>query len=259
MIASGLAPGVVWPTTIGLWPAWKKWQQVGIRSPTTTSSVWPQMRWATCGFRHVEELAQFLKGDKAKKVSEALLAVRKKLIEAQEALKIEGVRLSLSLKEASAMLADQQKHAKPPDQIDEPLDLNILIDDALATRDPLLRKKNIRVERWLTPLPMVGLDRHKMQRVLFYLLKNSWEAFDETTAGAQIVVGTQLREGQILLTICDNGKGMPTTLLEKAFNLGFTTKSGANGFGLHYCANAIHEMGGRITLFSPGPYGGDSV
>jgi signal transduction histidine kinase len=40
--------------------------------------------------------------------------------------------------------------------------------------------------------------------------------------------------------------------LTRIFSHGFTTKKGGHGFGLHSCANAAKEMGGRLTARSDG-------
>jgi CheY-like chemotaxis protein len=44
--------------------------------------------------------------------------------------------------------------------------------------------------------------------------------------------------------------------LIKIFQHGFTTKPGGHGFGLHSSANAARELGGSLTVRSPGELGG---
>jgi len=59
----------------------------------------------------------------------------------------------------------------------------------------------------------------------------------------------------VRLTIRDNGSGFRETDREKIFQRGFTSKTAGEttGLGLHWCANAVAGMGGRIVALSAGP------
>ncbi|WP_037087902.1 CHASE4 domain-containing protein [Neorhizobium vignae] len=58
---------------------------------------------------------------------------------------------------------------------------------------------------------------------------------------------------QVVLHIRDSGIGIETANLDRVFEKGFSTKrDGKRGLGLHYCANAINAMGGRIMVESAG-------
>jgi len=58
----------------------------------------------------------------------------------------------------------------------------------------------------------------------------------------------------------DDATGVATEDLPKLFRKGFSTKSQAtnSGLGLHWCANALHALGGRIAAHSAGPGTGTS-
>jgi signal transduction histidine kinase len=51
----------------------------------------------------------------------------------------------------------------------------------------------------------------------------------------------------------DNGVGIPKENLTRIFNLGFTTRKGGHGFGLHCAALAAAETGGSLGAQSDGP------
>jgi two-component system, NtrC family, sensor kinase len=53
----------------------------------------------------------------------------------------------------------------------------------------------------------------------------------------------------------DDGMGIARENLERVFEKGFTTKSPEtnHGIGLHWCANAMSALGGRIWASSEGP------
>ena len=55
-----------------------------------------------------------------------------------------------------------------------------------------------------------------------------------------------------MAAVSDSGQGISAENLSKVFAQGFTTKADGHGFGLHSCALAIKEMGGRILVESAG-------
>ena len=66
---------------------------------------------------------------------------------------------------------------------------------------------------------------------------------------------------QLHLHCRDNGVGIAKQDLERVFDKGFSTKSRETnyGIGLHWCANAIAALGGRIWAASEGPGLGASM
>jgi two-component system, NtrC family, sensor kinase len=76
---------------------------------------------------------------------------------------------------------------------------------------------------------------------------------------AEIVRGAEHEE--LHLRCQDDGVGIPADDLERVFENGFSTKSGEtnHGIGLHWCANAINALGGRIWAVSEGPGRGTSM
>jgi sensor histidine kinase regulating citrate/malate metabolism len=57
----------------------------------------------------------------------------------------------------------------------------------------------------------------------------------------------------IHLEIRDNGEGIAADGMESLFRRGYSTKSEKKGgIGLHWCANSVIAMGGKIHATSPG-------
>lgn len=205
---------------------------------------------------HGDNLAQFLANDpKGNQLPKAFNLLHKKLEEERKLVVEETQRLEIRLALAMEALAEQQNHALVQAALLEPIDLNDLIDDALATKAHLIRQKQMTIVKKLGPIPLCPLDRQKMHRVLFYLLKNAWEAIEEegVSSKSRIEIETRVEHGgQLFLCISDNGCGIEPALKDQIFVQGFSTKEGGKGFGLHYCANAVREMGGSLQLESDG-------
>ena len=68
----------------------------------------------------------------------------------------------------------------------------------------------------------------------------------------QLKVGTERIDDRILITIRDNGSGIPESLIEKVFNPFFTTKptDQGTGLGLAMSSDIIQKHGGSISVDS---------
>jgi len=91
----------------------------------------------------------------------------------------------------------------------------------------------------------INADRDQLLRCFNNLLKNAIEATPAERQGI-IDINYQLTSKNILLTIKDNGQGIPEHLREKIFEPNFTTKSSGTGLGLAFVKNSIENAGGKV-------------
>lgn len=108
-------------------------------------------------------------------------------------------------------------------------------------------------------LPLAHGSRVVLQQVLVNLLKNASEAIQRSGAasGSISITGGITSEGgdeRLHLRVTDTGVGIEPGKLETIFARGETTNTGVNrGLGLHWCANSLVAMSGRIFATSDGP------
>nr|HEX4316951.1 ATP-binding protein [Kofleriaceae bacterium] len=103
-------------------------------------------------------------------------------------------------------------------------------------------------------LPTIDADKNQLNQVLLNLVENARDAIsqrvDPTTG--HIAVSTKLGEAadRVMLTVEDNGPGVPTELKDKVFAPYFTTKhsKGGTGLGLAIVHRIVSDHGGRITI-----------
>jgi len=101
----------------------------------------------------------------------------------------------------------------------------------------------------LTEKVFVIADPEQMTQVFNNLLKNSIQAIPAGRKG-EIVVTLTVENKQLIISICDNGKGIPVELHDKIFIPNFTTKSTGMGLGLSITKNIVEMAGGSITFES---------
>ena len=103
------------------------------------------------------------------------------------------------------------------------------------------------------------LPRTILKLVLQNIVINAAESIGETgraqgtlrvTAQTQLVADQE----QLVLRCADDGAGIAADRLERIFDKGYSTKSRQTNFGigLHWCANALAALGGRVWATSEG-------
>jgi signal transduction histidine kinase len=124
-------------------------------------------------------------------------------------------------------------------------DLNALLE---ATLKDFERSSQYKVDRDFSQLPLISIDPEQIQRVITNLIMN---AHDATKGQGVIQVATSVYDHRLMLTIADNGCGMPRQFLEKMLFRPFTsTKKQGMGIGLFHSKMIIEAHHGRIEVDS---------
>lgn len=127
----------------------------------------------------------------------------------------------------------------------EAFDLRTIATGAVGAVEPLMREKEQTLESAIPePLPSGG-DPRRLEQVLVNLLTN---ANRYTSAGTSIVVSGRAMEQEVLLSVSDNGPGIPPEELERIFQRfhRLTSAAGGSGLGLAIARAIVELHGGRI-------------
>jgi signal transduction histidine kinase len=90
--------------------------------------------------------------------------------------------------------------------------------------------------------------------MLLNLLLNALDASEGQPQG-QVLVQLGAQEGGLALSVCDNGPGIPASLLPRIFDPFFTTKATGMGMGLVLVRRILESHGGW-TCATDRPAGG---
>ena len=130
-------------------------------------------------------------------------------------------------------------------------DLDEVVDDAIAATSGLYRERRVEVDlRLARDLPEVEADRDRLQQVLINLLSNAAKFVPDE--GGRVTVETGCRDGEVALSLSDNGPGIPEAHLQAVFEkfhqVGdtLTSKPKGTGLGLTICRHILEHFGGRI-------------
>ena len=138
----------------------------------------------------------------------------------------------------------------------DPIDLVATVNDALVLLEKELQKYRIDVQKELSSVPVILGSASQLQRLLLNLITNARQAIKENGT-IRIIVKHEPKTDSVVLTVRDNGAGIPKEVLPKIFDRFFTTKSGPDasgkggtGLGLTACKQIIDEHRGRIRVES---------
>ncbi len=92
---------------------------------------------------------------------------------------------------------------------------------------------------------LVYADKTQMNRLFTNLLQNALEACHDREI-CEISVQEELKDDQILISIRDNGEGIPDKMQSKIFIPNFTTKSSGTGLGLAMSKTIVEQAKGNI-------------
>lgn len=125
-----------------------------------------------------------------------------------------------------------------------------VINKAIALLKFEARGKNIRIMKAFgTEPPEIVTDPCQLQQVFLNILKNAVDAVDSF---GLIKVTTHSDNGKVMVSISDNGKGIPLKNLKKIFDPFFTTKPPTKGagLGLPICYMIMERLKGKISVES---------
>jgi signal transduction histidine kinase len=107
--------------------------------------------------------------------------------------------------------------------------------------------------QWSEDMPPAHADLRQVEQVFNNLIKNAWEAMTGISSPKIYVQGRRDADPNfVLVTVKDNGPGIPKELQEKIWVSFFTTKGGSGGTGLGLSAvmQIVDQHGGKIWLES---------
>lgn len=108
---------------------------------------------------------------------------------------------------------------------------------------------------WAEDMPLAHVDARQMEQVFNNLIKNAWEALSISNTPSPKIRVDGRRDADmdfVLVSVKDNGPGIPKDIQEKIWVSFFTTKGGKGGTGLGLSAvmQIVNQHGGRIWLES---------
>jgi two-component system NtrC family sensor kinase len=164
-------------------------------------------------------------------------------------------------KRADAIVRGMLQHSRSSTGIKEVTDINALCDEYLRLSYHGYRAKdntfnstlNTNYDKTIGPLNIIPQD---IGRVILNLINNAFYAVQEKKAklgneySATVSLNTKKSGDNVLISIKDNGNGIPQNILDKIFQPFFTTKPAGQGtgLGLSLSYDIVKAHGGELKV-----------
>ncbi|HBI22408.1 MAG TPA: PAS domain-containing sensor histidine kinase, partial [Legionella sp.] len=132
----------------------------------------------------------------------------------------------------------------------EDTDMNRLIKDTLSMLYYELMDFKLKMTLHLMEdLPSIRSNKIYIMQILLNLIRNSIEALrGANTAEPELTIETRSLNENIVVSITDNGPGVPIEIRDKVLDAYFTTKRHGTGIGLGICRSLIEAHGGKLSV-----------
>ena len=151
-------------------------------------------------------------------------------------------------------LLDMEKLAAGKMQFEmRPCPLNELIDEALTANQAFAASREVSLQRQGDSAYWVRVDSMRMHQILNNYLSN---AIKFSPAGGVITVETELDDGEITISVADQGDGIPLAFQEQIFSKFAQADSSdrrqqaGTGLGLAITRELAHQMDGEVGFSS---------
>ncbi|HEY6642445.1 HAMP domain-containing sensor histidine kinase [Povalibacter sp.] len=147
----------------------------------------------------------------------------------------------------AAFVDSYRQIAQWPAPVMTPVDLGALFARLRAAIEARWRARNGTVSFEIaSPGARLMADEGQLEQALLALISNAENA-TAAQAEPQLAIQAKLgRGGRMLISVRDNGAGVPEGLEQQIFLPFFTTRENGQGIGLAVVRQLIHGMGGRV-------------
>ncbi len=178
-------------------------------------------------------LPRYLEKKNLEKVTEKVDAI----VESIDRMK----RFTTGLMDFSALETKKSSH-----------ELHPVIDDVVFFVKPQQRFRNIGIETDLPEnLPDIMIDSSQIHQVLLNLLINAADAIGGANMKNGVIkISAAADANKVIVSIKDNGPGIPEDILSRLFEPHITSKEKGHGLGLSTCKQIVESHGGKISAIN---------
>lgn len=127
----------------------------------------------------------------------------------------------------------------------EKCSLNTIIETLLPLIQAAANSSKVYVSLDLTTISQLLLDENEIRQLLLNLVRNSIEAMPE---GGNLAIRTFQEDSKVILSISDEGSGIPSHILDNLGTPFITTKDTGTGLGLPICYQIAHRHSANIKI-----------
>lgn len=155
--------------------------------------------------------------------------------------------IMLQVERVSQITRNLLNFAGQQDLYQEQVQINPLLEEILGQISHQQPFEQVELVCKFAELPTVPADRERLRQVFTNIILNALQAM---AGSGTLTLTTASDQGLVIVTISDNGPGIPAAAQEKIFNPFYTTKRQGTGLGLSVSYGIIQAHAGTLELLA---------
>jgi len=142
---------------------------------------------------------------------------------------------------------------KEPAEMQQPVDINRVVDSALTLLDSTIKKATDRFSvTYDDRIPLVRGNAQQIEQVVVNIVINACQALENRNQGIFVSTAFDSDGNHVVLKVQDEGRGIPEGIQKNIFDPFFTTRrdTDGTGLGLSITTNIVRTHQGKITVDS---------
>ncbi len=172
----------------------------------------------------------------------------------QEPQTIEDIKvIEKHTKNVKKVVQELLKLSRPKQVLSGVCNINDVVNDAIKVFQAQSASKQIQIFSTLEhDLPEIKCDAAILEQIITNIWINAFDALQDLGGEVKITTSKVKNKKEVLLSVQDNGPGIPDHIINNIFDPFFTTKEVGKGTGLGLAVvyGFINELGGRIEVKS---------
>jgi two-component system, NtrC family, sensor kinase len=154
------------------------------------------------------------------------------------------------LARVATIVRDLQSLSMPTSADRWPVDVREVIDSALNVAMHAIRGR-ARIVRDYRDVAPLKTDPTRLGQIVLNLVFNAAQSFESLDEARNLLsVGVSGSGEEVIVTVADNGSGIPAENLRRIFEPFYTTKARGMGLGLAICQTLATSLGGTLEVES---------
>ncbi len=179
----------------------------------------------------------------------ALEHLRDEMPKDNESVKLYSEIIERNARRIDTLITEMLNSSKPKELNLELADVTDILNETITLAADSINLNQVKLQkRYIENLPRILVDREKLKIAFLNIIVNAIEAMER--GRGELMVDVKLKENTIVVTVSDNGKGIPAEDIEKLFDPFFTEKPGGMGLGLTSTKNIISSHNASIEVES---------
>jgi signal transduction histidine kinase len=154
------------------------------------------------------------------------------------------------------IVRDVLGYARPAEPARDRVELSAWLREFARFAEPEIMSRGIAFSCTASTTAVVGVDANQLRQVMLNLVRNAQEALNGRRGRIEVALHREhvelrgRRADVAVLTVTDDGPGIPLKIQSRLFDPFFTTKAAGTGLGLSIVSRLVENHGGEITFQS---------